>query len=163
MLAFRKRVLPADHPDIGLSMSNLASTYSALGRHPEALKLQVEALAFFKRVLPADHPDIATSLSDLGTSFGHLRRFADAEENFKAALMVLIRNKYPPTHPTMNAIKTGLARVRSAAAPPATRAPAAAAAAAAAAPRAKKKAAKPNEKCPCGSGDKFKKCCGKLA
>ena len=39
-------------------MGNLASTYSALGRHSDALAMQESVLEFFRRVLPADHPDI---------------------------------------------------------------------------------------------------------
>jgi len=58
-LAFRRRVLPADHPDIASAMSSTASSYSALGRHTEALHLSEQTLAFLRRVLPADHPEIA--------------------------------------------------------------------------------------------------------
>ena len=39
-------------------MSNLAATYSALGRHSEALAMQESVLEFRRRVLPAEHPDI---------------------------------------------------------------------------------------------------------
>ncbi len=39
-------------------MSNLASTYRALGRHADALAMEERALEFQRRVLPADHPDI---------------------------------------------------------------------------------------------------------
>ena len=39
-------------------MSNLASTYSALGRHADALTMRERVLEFRRRVLPADHPDI---------------------------------------------------------------------------------------------------------
>ena len=39
-------------------MSNLASTYSALGRHADALALFEQVLEFQRRVLPANHPDI---------------------------------------------------------------------------------------------------------
>ena len=39
-------------------MSNLASTYSELGRHADALALKEKVLEFFRRVLPEDHPDI---------------------------------------------------------------------------------------------------------
>ncbi len=39
-------------------MSNLASTYSALGRHTEALAMKERVLEFRRRVLPEDHPDI---------------------------------------------------------------------------------------------------------
>ena len=39
-------------------MSNLASTYRALGRHAEALAMGEQVLEFQRRVLPANHPDI---------------------------------------------------------------------------------------------------------
>ena len=39
-------------------MGNLAGTYSALGRHSEALAMQESVLEFRRRVLPAEHPDI---------------------------------------------------------------------------------------------------------
>ena len=39
-------------------MNNLASTYSELGRHADALALGEQVLEFQRRVLPANHPDI---------------------------------------------------------------------------------------------------------
>ena len=39
-------------------MNNLASTYSALGRHADALAMGEQVLEFRRRVLPANHPDI---------------------------------------------------------------------------------------------------------
>ncbi len=39
-------------------MGNLAATYSALGRHSEALAMQESVLEFRRRVLPAEHPSI---------------------------------------------------------------------------------------------------------
>ena len=39
-------------------MGDLAATYSALGRHSEALAMQESVLEFTRRVLPAEHPDI---------------------------------------------------------------------------------------------------------
>jgi hypothetical protein len=39
-------------------MSNLAATYSALGRHADALAMGEQVLEFLRRVLPANHPDI---------------------------------------------------------------------------------------------------------
>ena len=39
-------------------MNNLADTYSALGRHQDALELQEKTLEFRRRVLPQNHPDI---------------------------------------------------------------------------------------------------------
>ena len=42
----------------GHTMSNLAGTYSDLGRHKDALVLQEKTLAMLQRVLPDNHPDI---------------------------------------------------------------------------------------------------------
>ncbi len=39
-------------------MNNLASTYSDLGRHSEALAMEERVLECDRRVLPEDHPDI---------------------------------------------------------------------------------------------------------
>ncbi len=39
-------------------MSNLAVTYSDLGRYADALVLQEKVLEFRRRVLPEDHPSI---------------------------------------------------------------------------------------------------------
>ena len=39
-------------------MGNLASTYSALGRHDDALAMEERVLEFRRRVLPENHPDI---------------------------------------------------------------------------------------------------------
>ena len=39
-------------------MSDLAASYSDLGRHEEALEMREKALEFFRRVLPENHPDI---------------------------------------------------------------------------------------------------------
>ena len=39
-------------------MGNLASTYSDLGRHEDALAMKERVLEFRRRVLPEDHPDI---------------------------------------------------------------------------------------------------------
>ncbi len=39
-------------------MGNLAVTFSALGRHADALAMEEQVLEFQRRVLPADHPSI---------------------------------------------------------------------------------------------------------
>ena len=46
---------------IGTTMSNLASTYGALGRHQDALVLQEKTLEFLRRVLPENHPHIGVT------------------------------------------------------------------------------------------------------
>ena len=43
---------------LGAATSNLAATYSALGRHQDAVVSQEKTLEFFRRVLPENHPHI---------------------------------------------------------------------------------------------------------
>ncbi len=46
---------------IGQAMCNLANTYSALGRHQDALVMKEKTLEFRRRVLPENHPDIGAT------------------------------------------------------------------------------------------------------
>ena len=39
-------------------MKNLFETYSALGRHADALAMGEQVLELLRRVLPGNHPDI---------------------------------------------------------------------------------------------------------
>jgi len=39
-------------------MLGLANSYSALGRHQEAVEMREKTLEFYRRVLPENHPDI---------------------------------------------------------------------------------------------------------
>ena len=48
-LAFRRRVLPADHPAIAVAMGSLANSYRDAGRHAEALDMIKQVLAFRSR------------------------------------------------------------------------------------------------------------------
>ncbi len=45
----------------GDAMNNLANTYSALGRHQDALAMQEKTLEFRRRVLPENHPGIGAT------------------------------------------------------------------------------------------------------
>ena len=81
-LEVSRRVLPKNHPYIGLTlvcgfyfhfsssltpyapamvMTNLAITYSHLGRHQDALLMRETMLQFHRRVLPENHPDIGAT------------------------------------------------------------------------------------------------------
>jgi UPF0288 family protein (methanogenesis marker protein 3) len=50
-------------------MGNLAFTYSALGRHQDALVMKEKTLEFQRRVLPENHPDIRIACLILGISY----------------------------------------------------------------------------------------------
>ena len=47
-------------------MNNLANSYSALGRHEEALELGEKTLQFLRRVLSENHSDIGEGVAVYG-------------------------------------------------------------------------------------------------
>ena len=53
-------------------MNNLAASYSALGRHEEALAMKERVLEFRRRVLPENHPDIGEGRVRSGAACGVL-------------------------------------------------------------------------------------------
>jgi hypothetical protein len=53
-------------------MGNLAGSYSALGRHADALAMQERVLEFMRRVLPENHPDIGEGRVGRGVACGLL-------------------------------------------------------------------------------------------
>ncbi len=68
-------------------MNNLALSYDAVGRHADALRMQVETLAFRQRVLPCKHhPDIVESLSNLAHAYSICDQHEDALQHQQEAL-----------------------------------------------------------------------------
>jgi tetratricopeptide (TPR) repeat protein len=78
-LAITEAALYPDHPDNALRLGNLARTYSALGRHAEALLLEERALAVTEAALGPDHLDAAVCLGNLATTYRAVGRTTDAE------------------------------------------------------------------------------------
>ncbi|MGI8505123.1 MAG: tetratricopeptide repeat protein [Hassallia sp.] len=54
-----------DHPDVALSLNNLAFLYKSQGRYSDAEPLYIEALAICDRLLPVNHPLTATIRENL--------------------------------------------------------------------------------------------------
>jgi tetratricopeptide (TPR) repeat protein len=97
-LEFHRRVLPPDHPHIGMSMSNLANKYGDLGRHEDALTMKKSVLEFHRRVLPPDHPHIGDSMNSLAVTYSDLGRHEDALTMEESALEFR-RRIFSPDHP----------------------------------------------------------------
>ncbi|MFO0843789.1 MAG: serine/threonine-protein kinase [Gemmataceae bacterium] len=73
-LALQRERLGPGHPDTLASMSNLANSYAALGRHPEALKLHEQTLALRREKLGPDHPDTLNSALGVVASLVALKK-----------------------------------------------------------------------------------------
>ena len=76
VLEMRKRIYGSDtdHPDIALSISNLAYTYGDLGQHEEAMAMKKNVLEMEKRIYGSDtdHPHIALSMNNLASTYSEL-------------------------------------------------------------------------------------------
>ena len=65
-LAIREKALGPDHPDVALSLNNLAELYHAQGRYADAEPLYKRSLAIREKALGPDHPDVATIAEQSG-------------------------------------------------------------------------------------------------
>jgi hypothetical protein len=57
-LEFHRRVLPENHPDIGISCFNISSSYGRAGNFHSAIERAREALRIWQAVLPPSHPHV---------------------------------------------------------------------------------------------------------
>lgn len=97
-LALRRRTLGSDHPDVAVSLSNLAWVCQWQERYGEAEPLHREALAIRRKRLGKEHPEVARSLTGLGASLTAQGRYSDAELALTQALSILRQWPEPP-HP----------------------------------------------------------------
>ncbi len=160
-LAIREQTLGADHPDVAQSLNNLALLYHTQGEYAQAEPLLKRSLAIQKQVLGVDHPDVATSVNNLAALYGDQGQYTQAEPLFKRSLAIqeqALGKTHPDTQTSFKnlyyilkklnkdkearALKQQFNLVSTF--------------------RRKVNKVKPNEACPCGSGKKYKKCCGKL-
>jgi len=87
-LLIHREQLGERHPDVALSLNNLAGLYSAQGRYGEAEPLHQEALLIRREQLGKHHPDVARSLSNLATLYEGQGRYGEAEPLLQEALSI---------------------------------------------------------------------------
>jgi tetratricopeptide (TPR) repeat protein len=83
-----------------MSMFNLASGYSELGRYRDALKLQQECLEYQKRYLEDDHPDVELTMQAMVQTYSNLDRHEECLVLAKRVL-AMREKRYPRDHPRM--------------------------------------------------------------
>jgi len=86
VLAWQRRHLPAQHPEIAQTVDNLAIALKSQNRFAEAQPFYEEALAIRKSVLGEDHPVTITSIQNLAIFHGVQGNYEAAEPYFLAAL-----------------------------------------------------------------------------
>ncbi|RUP45334.1 Tetratricopeptide repeat-domain-containing protein [Jimgerdemannia flammicorona] len=65
VLAIRKKVLGAEHPNTALDLCNLAFLYIGQGEYDQATSFLERALAIFEKVLGSEHQNMTKSLQAL--------------------------------------------------------------------------------------------------
>jgi tetratricopeptide (TPR) repeat protein len=78
-------------------MHNLANSYSAAGRHEEALQLREETLALRKAKLGPDHHETLRSMHNLANSYHALGRYDEALQ-LREETLALRKAKLGPDH-----------------------------------------------------------------
>jgi len=97
-LSIRRASLPAGHPDIAWSLSNLALLLKAQNKLAEAEPLNREALEINRAALPPGHRAIVASLNNLAALLLAQNKFAEAEQLMREALESN-RKALPAGHP----------------------------------------------------------------
>ena len=89
-----------DHPDVAISLNNLAGLYESQGRYSEAEPLFQRALALRRSLLGEEHPNVAMSLNNLAELYRSQGRYSEAEPLFQQAL-ALRRSLLGEEHPNV--------------------------------------------------------------
>ncbi len=85
-LRIKERVLGTDHPDVAITLSNLADTLRALGRTKEALDLINRSLDILVRTLGPSYPPLVTQLVNRAEILNLLGRYGDARRDAEWAI-----------------------------------------------------------------------------
>jgi tetratricopeptide (TPR) repeat protein len=80
--------LGKEHPDVAMSLNNLAILYRFQGKYEEAEPLYRSALEMRKRLLGEEHPDVAISLNNLAVLYQLQGKYEEAEPLYRSALEI---------------------------------------------------------------------------
>ncbi|QHG18398.1 tetratricopeptide repeat protein [Nostoc sp. ATCC 53789] len=104
-LEVTKKRLGEEHPDVALSLNNLAALYDSQGRYSEAEPLYIQALALTRKLLGEERPSVALSLNNLAALYDSQGRYSEAEPLFIQALALrrkLLGEEHPDVALSLN-------------------------------------------------------------
>ena len=106
-LRIREGRLDPEHPDIAVSLINLAALLHDTNRRGEVEPLLMRALAIDEKSYGPDHPNVATDLNNLALLLQDTNRLGEAEPLYRRALAIGEKS-YGPDHPTTKTIRENL-------------------------------------------------------
>jgi len=109
-LAIFQKVLPDGHPDIAISLDNLAGLLSATGRYAEAEPLYRRIMAIYEQTLSPEHPNIAVGLVNLALVLQVQGRYGEAEP-LHYRVLAIQEKAFGPEHPNITFSLNSLALV----------------------------------------------------
>lgn len=107
-LEIRRQTLPENHPDIAISLNNLAVLLKEQGRYDEAEPYARASLTVRRHAHPEGHPKIAANLNNLALLLKAQGRLDEAEPFLREALAIF-RNNLPEGHPHIGSNLNNLA------------------------------------------------------
>jgi len=141
-LKLREKLLNKNHPDIAQSYNNLGGLYNLMGVYKKVEEFFLKALKLREETLGEEHPDTGISYNNLGTFYYEQGKYNKAYRYMKRAVDIWLK-VWNDSHPTVVSGKAKLVIIEKML------------------PVVSLKKIKRNNPCPCNSGKKYKKCCGK--
>jgi tetratricopeptide (TPR) repeat protein len=87
-LQIREKHLGSDHPDVAVSLNNLALLLQTQGKYADAEPLYRRALKIDEKALGTDHPGVAINLNNLAGLLAAQGKYAEAEPLYRRALKI---------------------------------------------------------------------------
>jgi CHAT domain-containing protein len=87
-LRLDERALGPTHPQVAVSLNNLAELHRQQGHYAQAEPLYRHALAILEQALGPEHPNVALNLNNLASLYQHQGRYDEAEPLYRRALAI---------------------------------------------------------------------------
>ena len=109
-LALREQALGPDHPDVAMSLNNLAGLLDTQGAYAKAEPLFLRSLKISENAFGPEHPHVATGLNNLAGLYHSQGADAQAAPLYQRSLTIR-ENALGPDHPDVAASLNNLAEL----------------------------------------------------
>ncbi|CAF1286997.1 unnamed protein product [Adineta steineri] len=99
-LEIERRTLPANHPSLATSYSNIGGVYMNMEEYSTALSFYEKAVRIQEEILPENHPDLATFYSIIGSVYMFMGESSIALSFYEKALAIR-EETLPTNHPKL--------------------------------------------------------------